>query len=106
MTPLEEKEARVLEICAAEPLADGDVLLMLNGERNLEIAGLADNWDAVARDGIDRILAQLPLQRVVVAIARPGADLTAADRALGRDITDLLAPRGVAVTPVQALPSR
>jgi hypothetical protein len=106
MTPLLDKETGFLSICAQAPPADGDVLLLLNGAKNLEIAGLADHWDASARDNMRLLLDQLPLERVLIAIARPGADLTPGDRALGRDISDLLVPRGVMVTPVQALPAR
>ena len=94
----------VLRIYADDPLEDGDAVLFVDDHVCLEIAGLADHWDEQMRSSLGSVL-DSAASRVVVAIARRGADLTAADYALWRDLHDELRDRDVSLLPVKALPA-
>ena len=101
--PLDPGELLALGVYADAPLTDGDVVLLVDGRECLELAGLADHWDAAAGAGF---LAQLrTCRRVVVAVARTGADLHDSDRQLAADVAAALTAAGVEVPPLQALPA-
>lgn len=104
MTNDDPKLAAVLRIYADEPLEDGDAVLLVDDDVCLELAGLADHWDDQTAASIGTLL-QSAASRVVVAIARRGADLTPADYALWRDVHEALRHTPVAVLPVKALPA-
>ena len=99
-----EDEDGVLRIYTDAPMADGDAVLLLDGEVCLELQGMADGWDDVGRRNLVSILVQTS-QRVLVAIARPRAELRPGDYQLWRDLHRDLAGTQVDLLPVRALPA-
>ncbi len=99
-----DDEDGVLRIYADAPMAGGDALLVLDGEVCLELQGMADGWDDVGRRNLVSILVQTS-QRVLVAIARPRAELQPSDYQLWRDLHHDLAGTSVELLPVRALPA-
>jgi hypothetical protein len=97
-------EDRVLRIYADAPMADGDAVLLLDGEVCLELQGMADAWDDLGRRNVVSILVQTS-QRVMVAIARPRSELRPSDYQLWRDLHHDLAGTDVDLLPVRALPA-
>ena len=94
----------VLDAYADDPMASGDVVLLLDDAVCMEVAGLADRWDAVVRRKTAEVLRDTA-HAVVLAIARPGADLLPQDRRLWRELHDELAGSRVQLAPLQALPA-
>ena len=86
------------------PLADGDAVLLLDGEVCLELQGMADQWDDLGRRNLVSILVQTS-ERVLVAIARPRGELRPSDHQLWRDLHQDLAGTDVDLLPVRALPA-
>jgi len=101
-TVLEPRESTALEIYTEHPLQDGDVVLLLDGKRILEINGLADHWQE-ARDGVLHTLTTNARRRVLLAVTRRGADLHGGDHALWADLRASLEASRIQVLPVQAL---
>ena len=99
-----QDEDGVLRIYTDAPMTDGDAVLVLDGEVCLELQGMADGWDDVGRRNLVSILVQTS-QRVVVAIARPRAELRPSDYQLWRDLHRDLAGTAVDLLPVRALPA-
>jgi len=99
-----DDEDEVLRIYADAPMTDGDAVLLLDGEVCLELQGMADEWDDVGRRNLVSILTQTS-QRVLVAIARPKAELRPSDYQLWRDLHRDLAGTEVDLLPVRALPA-
>jgi hypothetical protein len=94
----------VLRVYADDPLDDGDVVLLVDDAVCLEVAGLASQWDEVLRRNTGRILRETA-SRVVVAIARPGAELLPRDYRLWRELHEEVRGTAVELLPVQALPA-
>lgn len=88
------------------PMDDGDAVLLFETTRVcLELTGLASQW----RPGDAEHLAPLVADadgRVVLAIARRGADLHPSDYAIWRDLHSALQHEDVDLLPVRALPAR
>ena len=97
-------EDGVLRIYADAPMADGDAVLLLDGEVCLELQGMADEWDDLGRRSLVSVLVQTS-RRVLVAIARPRAELRPSDYQLWRDLHRDLAGSEVDLLPVRALPA-
>lgn len=57
------------------------------------------------RQNLGEIVTQTTSDRVVVAIARDGADLHPGDRELWRQLADDLTAAGLTVAPLQAIPA-
>jgi hypothetical protein len=100
---LSETEVFVLSAYRDYPMDPGDVTLLVDGVA-MEVAGLADHWDTVLRDNIALTLRELPVDRVVVAIARPGAELRPGDHVLWAELREELLGE-VDVVPLVALPA-
>lgn len=97
-------EEQVLRIYQDAPMSDGDAVLLLDGDMCLELQGMADGWDEVGRRNLVSILTQTS-SRVLVAIARPRAQLRPGDHQIWRDLHRELAGTGVDLLPVRALPA-
>ena len=93
-----------LRIYADSPLDAGDAVLFLDREVCLEVTGLADRWDEVTRSNTAHLLRETAGQ-VVLAIARPGADLLPGDYRLWRELHQDLRDSAVELAPVKALPA-
>lgn len=104
-TPLtpDDREREALRLYAHDPLDDGDAVVLLDGTTCLEVSGMADEWDAGGRDGL--LTALRGADRVLVAVARPGAELLPGDYRLWRDLHRSLQDTGVELLPVRALPA-
>lgn len=74
------------------PLDAGDAVLLLDGKVAMQVDGLADQWYDQLRRNTVKILRETA-RHVVVAIARPGADLGPRDYQLWRDLHQDLAPQ-------------
>lgn len=94
----------VLQIYSDEPLDDGDVVLLVDDSVCLELAGLATAWDAELRRSTGRILRETA-SRVVVAVARAGAELLPGDFQLWRELHTELRDSDVELLPLRALPA-
>lgn len=96
------KERQALETYEDCPTDDGDLILLLDETMVLEIEGGADHWDQIRPLAF---LTQLQgrAQRLLPCIARPGADLTASDRALWAQMREAGGQVGIEVAPLQAL---
>jgi hypothetical protein len=101
--PLPSSEAALLSIYSDHPMHSGDVALLVDPVC-MEVAGLADHWDTVLRDNIAWTLRELPVERVVIAIARPGAELRPGDHVLWAELREELLGQ-VEVAPLVALPA-
>lgn len=99
-----DDEDGVLRIYTDAPMADGDAVLLLDGEVCLELQRMADEWDDLGRRNLVSVLVQTS-QRVLVAIARPRAQLRPSDHQLWRDLHCDLAGTDVELLPVRALPA-
>ena len=97
-------EDAALRVYTDAPMADGDAVLLLDGEVCLELQGMADAWDDAGRRNLVSILVQTS-QRVLVAIARPRAELRPSDYQLWRDLHSDLAGTEVELLPVRGLPA-
>ena len=97
-------DERALRLYAEHPLEDGDAVLLLDGTVCLELERMADEWDDLGRRNLVEILAQTS-QRVLVAIARPRAQLRPSDYQIWRDLHQELAGTDVELLPVRALPA-
>ena len=86
------------------PLGAGDAVLFLDGRLAVEVAGLADQWDEVLRHNTCHVLRQTA-REVVLAIARPGADLLPGDYRIWREMHEELRSSAVDLRPVKALPA-
>lgn len=100
---LDARTAAALDAYADDPVPEGTAVLLLDGSVCMQVAGLADSSDAVLRGNTAEVLRQTA-QEVVLAVARPGADLTVADHRLWRDLHDDLDGE-VVLMPIQALPA-
>lgn len=100
----DQRLAEVLRIYADDPLDDGDAVFLLDGAVCFEVAGLADHWDDLLRRNTAQILREQAC-RAVLAIARPGADLTPSDYQVWRDLHADLRGSAVDLLPVKALPA-
>ena len=103
MTPPDSRLAEVLRLYAERPMAAGDAVLVLDSSVCMEVAGLADHWDEVLRRNTAGILRETATE-VVLAIARPGADLLPEDYRLWRELHQEVG-HDVSLAPVQALPA-
>lgn len=105
MSPhLAPRLVQVLRVYEDDPLPAGDAVLLLEETVCVEVAGLADQWDEVLRRNTAEVLRGSASQ-VVLAIARPGADLLPRDYQLWRELAQELRDSGVVLAPVQALPA-
>lgn len=102
--PTSCRAAEALRIYAETPLSNGDAILLLDDTVCLELAGLADHWDDLLRRNTAKILRDTA-SSVVVAIARPGAELLPRDFQLWRDLHAALRDTDVELHPVRALPA-
>lgn len=104
MTTPDARLTLVLDAYADDPLPSGDAVLLLDDAVCMEVAGLADQWDEVMRRNTAGILRETA-REVVLAIARPGADLLPQDRVLWRELQEELRDSPVQLAPLQALPA-
>lgn len=100
---LTESETNVLQVYRDHPMQSGDVALFVDPVI-MEVAGLADHWDEVLRTNIAATLAALPVERVLVAIARSDSQLKPGDHVLWAELREELLGK-VAIAPVVALPA-
>ena len=104
MTTPDNRLALVLDAYADDPMPAGDVVLLLDDAVCMEVGGLADHWDEQTRRSTAEVLRDTA-QKVVLAIARPGADLLPQDRVLWRELSEELRDSPVQLAPLQALPA-
>ncbi len=100
----DDGDEQVLRIYRDAPMSDGDAVLLLDGDVCLELQGMADGWGDLGRRNLVSILTRTS-QRVLVAIARPRAQLRPGDHQIWRDLHRELAGTGVDLLPVRALPA-
>ena len=104
MTDDTDRLAQLLDVYADHPLDDGDAVLVLDEQVCLEIEGLADHWDDVLRRSTASVV-RTTAARVIVLIARTGAELLDSDYQLWRDLHAELRDSEVQLLPVRALPA-
>ncbi len=97
------KQAR--KIYVEHPMRGGDVAIVTDLTVIQEVAGLADDWDPVIRRNVAHILRELQVQELVIAIARPDAELLPQDHALWADLREELLTSTITVHPLEALPA-
>ena len=97
-------DERALRLYAEHPLEDGDAVLLLDGTVCLELERMADEWDDLGRRDLVQVLVQTS-RRVLVAIARPRAQLRPSDYQIWRDLHRELDGTDVELLPVRALPA-
>ena len=97
-------DERALRMYAEHPLEDGDAVLLLDGTVCLELERMADEWSDRSRRDLVEMLARTS-RRVLVAIARPRAQLRPGDHQLWRDLHRELEGTDVQLLPVRALPA-
>lgn len=104
-TPLapDDREQQALLLYDDDPLDDGDAVLLLDGTTCLEVERLADEWDVAGGRALVDVLRRV--DRVLVAIARPGRELLPGDYRLWRDLHRELEDTDVELLPVRALPA-
>ena len=100
----EETLAEVLQIYAENPMVEGDVALLLDDKRCVEVDRLAVEWDRQLCENTAYILREVT-SSVIVAIARPGGRLLPQDYQLWRDLHHELRGSAVDLRPLQALPA-
>ena len=98
MTDLE----KVLHIYNEHPMTNGDVALVLDGGRVVEIAELADHWDPSLRNNLAYTL-RGTAKSVQLAISRPDGELLDTDHALWADLREELLGAPITVLPLLAL---
>jgi hypothetical protein len=104
--PYDDERLRdALRVYDEHPIREGDVVLVFDDRVCCEVAGLADHWDDVLRRNTAHLLTEAPASRVVVAIARPRAELLPGDFLLWRELHQDLRGGGVDLGPVRALPA-
>jgi hypothetical protein len=99
---------RVLAVYRDIPLDNGDAILICGGgveDVVQEIAGLADHWHPRVRDAVCGVLRDIDVGEVVVAIARPDAQLLPQDHALHADLAEELRDGPIRLHPLEALPA-
>jgi hypothetical protein len=101
----ERRLSQVLRVYDENPMQEGDAVLVLDDQVCCEVAGLAMAWDDALRSSTARLLTELPASRVVVAIARPRAELLPDDFRLWRELHQELRGSAVDLGPVRALPA-
>lgn len=102
-----ENRTRITEamhIYAETPLDPGDGVLFLDGRVILEVPSLAEEWDVPLCESLGANLRETATE-VMLAIARPGADLLPSDYRLWRELHEELRDSPVDLLPVQALPA-
>ncbi len=104
MTPTNPRELQALDSYAQDPMRDGDGLLLLDGEVCLELADLASGWQLTGGESLIRLLTSTS-RRVLVAIARTGAELRPSDYQLWRELHQGLRDSDVELLPLRALPA-
>lgn len=92
----------VLRIYDEFPMANGDVAVLLDGGRVLEITELADQWDPELRHNLAYTLRGTAAS-VQLAISRPGGELLDTDHALWADLREELLDSEVDVLPLLGL---
>lgn len=93
---------KVLRVYDEHPMQGGDVALLLDGGRVVEIAELADHWDPQLRSNLAYTL-RGTTQSVQLAISRPSGELLDADHALWADLREELLDAPIKVLPLLAL---
>jgi hypothetical protein len=96
---------KVLSVYREHPMHNGDVALLTDLKVVQEIEGLADQWDPELRRNIAYVLTGLGIRELLVAIARPDAELLPQDHALWADLREELLGSAIRVLPVMALPA-
>lgn len=95
----------LLAIYREHPMRNGDVALLTDLPVIQEVEGLADHWDPVLRRNVAKVLRDVGVTQLLVAIARPRAELLPQDHALWADLREELLDSPITVLPVTALPS-
>lgn len=100
MTNIDKMDA--LRVYDEHPMPNGDVAILLDGGRVLEVAELADHWDPQLRSNLAYTL-RSAAQSVQLAISRPGGELLDTDHALWADLREELLGAAVTLLPLLAL---
>lgn len=87
------------------PLDNGDAAIFTDCRMVHELDRLADLWDPVARQNVCFLLRETGAREVVLAVARPGAELLPQDYAMWADLREGLAPDGIVVRDPVGLPA-
>ncbi len=101
---LTDRERHCLTIFAEQPMEEGDVAILCDEGRILEIAGLADHWDQLLRDNMALTLTEIGVRRAVIAVARPARNLRPSDHVLWAELREELLGK-VQVVPLVAIPA-
>lgn len=100
-----DRIAQVLRVYRDDPVPDGDmVLLLLDEQVCWHVDGLADHWDDEQTESVVQVLTETT-STVLVAVARPQAQLLDSDFALWRDLHAGLRDSPVRLLPLRALPA-
>lgn len=87
------------------PLDNGDALIITDMDFVQQVDGLADHWEPKVRQFVTDILRRIDPLEVVLAVARPDADLLPQDHAMWADLREELLGSGITVHPPKALPA-
>lgn len=101
---LTDRERHCLSMFSEHRMDAGDVAILCDERRILEIAGLADHWDQLLRDNMALTLTQGGVQRAVIAVARPARDLRPGDHVLWAELREELLGK-VQLAPLVAIPA-
>ncbi len=96
--------ADVLSLYAEHPLADGDAILLLDGQVCMEVEGLADHWDEALRLGVTEAV-RATARSVTLAVARHRERLRDGDYQIWRELHAGLRDADINVAPLRALPA-
>lgn len=99
-----DRAEQALRIYGDSPLSDGDAVLLLDDSVCLEFERLADDWDDACRRQLATVLGSTT-GRVLLAIARDGAELRPGDYRIWRELHEELRGLPVDLLPVRALPA-
>jgi sulfur carrier protein ThiS len=100
-----ENLKHVLEIYREHPMRNGDVALLTDLKVVQEVEGLADEWDAELRRNVAALLTSVGVRELLIAVARPDAELLPQDHALWADLREELLGSSITVLPVMGLPA-
>lgn len=100
-----DKWSEIRAVYTDIPLENGDALIVTDLSAIQQVDGLADHWDPTVRRFVVKILTEMDVREVRLAIARPGAELLPQDHALWADLREELLGSGIRVLAPEGLPA-
>jgi hypothetical protein len=93
------------KIYVDHPLDNGDAIVVTDAKVVVQFDALGDRWDPALRRNVAFVLKHMEVKEVLLAVARPEADLLPQDHAMWADLREELLGTSITVHPPHGLPA-